>query len=60
MFCNACGATINNQTVILRKGEQTKIKHYNRVCKYAIEKGKLCVNDCRIIDDRLGWESIKF
>lgn len=56
--CPTCFAVLqDNKPVILRQGTQSKIKHYNRVCKYAIEKDKPCINNVRLIDNSLTWDA---
>lgn len=56
--CSTCFAILQeNKPVILSQGTQSKIKHYNRVCVYAIERGKPCINDIRLIDNSLTWDA---
>jgi uncharacterized C2H2 Zn-finger protein len=58
MRCPTCSAILeDDKPVILRQGNQSKIKHYNRVCKYAIERDKSCINNIRITDESLSWEA---
>ena len=57
MRCQTCQAVVTENDVILSRGKQSLVKHYNRVCKYALERGKLCCNQCRIRDDSLSWEA---
>ena len=58
MKCNSCGAIIDGQKkVILSQGTWSPVKHYNRVCQYALQRGKSCENTVRIKDDNLTWEA---
>jgi len=58
MRCLTCSAILeDDKPVILRQGNQSKIKHYNRVCKYAIEREKDCINNVRITDESLSWDA---
>lgn len=58
MKCNSCGAIVDGQKkVILSQGSWSPVKHYNRVCRYALERNKLCENTVRIKDDNLTWEA---
>ena len=57
--CPTCFAILEdeNQMVILACGNQTKIKHWNRVCTYAVEREKPCINNIRITDKSLSWDA---
>jgi uncharacterized C2H2 Zn-finger protein len=58
MICSTCGAILeDDKPVILRQGNCTKLKLYNRVCLYAIERGKDCINDIRVIDKSQSWDA---
>ncbi len=57
MRCETCQAVVTENNVILSRGKQSLVKHYNRVCKYALERKKVCSNQCRIRDDSLSWEA---
>ncbi|HEY9701528.1 MAG TPA: hypothetical protein V6C58_03740 [Allocoleopsis sp.] len=58
MRCPTCQAVLEEgKPVILRQGAQSKIKHYNRVCIYAIERGKDCINNVRLTDKNLSWDA---
>lgn len=56
---SGCTAFVTDDKVILSQPDASwsKVKHYNRVCKYALERGKPCENNCRIRDDELSWEA---
>lgn len=54
--CETCGCKIVEENVILSKAIWTKVKAFNRFCKYAVERNKPCINNCRIKDDFLSWE----
>lgn len=56
MKCSTCTATINESNVHLAVGSWTKKKHFNRICKYALERGKPCINNCKEVDPSLNWE----
>ena len=59
MKCNTCFAVVESgKEIILSQGKWNAVKHYNRVCKYALERGKPCCNSVRITDDSLSWESL--
>lgn len=57
MICQGCSAKVTEKEVILSVGRWSKVKHFNRVCKYALKRGKPCANDCRISDPTLTWEA---
>jgi hypothetical protein len=56
MICESCSAKVTDTDVILAVGRWSKLKHFNRVCKYALERGKPCCNHVRILDPELTWE----
>jgi hypothetical protein len=56
MKCSTCTAIVNEVDVKLTVGSWSKKKHFNRICKYALERGKPCINDCQEINTRLNWE----
>ena len=59
MKCITCLAIVESgKDVILSQGKWSGVKHYNRVCKYALDRGKPCCNSVRITDDSLSWESL--
>jgi hypothetical protein len=57
MRCETCNAVITDTNVILSRGTQSHVKHYNRVCKHALKRDKPCANKCRIPDPSLTWEA---
>ena len=60
MRCKSCLAIVESgKDVILSQGKWSEVKHYNRVCKYALERGKPCSNSVRITDNSLSWESLE-
>ena len=57
MRCSTCQAVVTQDNVILSKGQWSQLKHYNRVCKYDLERKKDCANPCRISEQSLTWEA---
>jgi len=57
MRCSTCQSVLTENDVILSRGKWSHIKHYNRVCKYALAKNKPCINQCRISEQSLTWEA---
>jgi hypothetical protein len=55
--CPTCTTTIDGCQAILRQGKWDTIKLYNRVCIYAIARGKPCINPTKIQEKNLTWEA---